>query len=238
MLGIVDFAALVTPFDREGLLQMALAVILGGLIGLEREFRGRPAGLRTMIVVCLGSTLVMVVSSSMSAPSVGGFDPAITRVDPGRIAAGVVTGIGFLGAGVVIKLGDLVRGVTTAATIWFVAVLGVALGQGFYLLSVVATLVALVVLWLFGVLEKLLRSSVYRTVQLRVAAAESGSALARARTLFDEFGMRVMELRVTQNNASEHTDYEFYVKTNEPDRSAETVQRLAEGVGVLRVRWS
>lgn len=106
----VDFAGQLEP---EMLLQLLMALILGGAVGMERELRGRSAGLRTLSLVCLGSTLVMMVSAHLSFESASG----VLRADPGRIAAGVITGIGFLGGGVILQLGDIIRGVTTAASI-------------------------------------------------------------------------------------------------------------------------
>jgi putative Mg2+ transporter-C (MgtC) family protein len=112
------------------MLRLALAILLGGAIGLERESRGRPAGLRTHILVCLGATIIMIASTQMAILSQALPQASRIQVDPGRIAAGIVTGIGFLGAGAIIRIGDLVRGLTTAGCIWFVAALGITIGQG------------------------------------------------------------------------------------------------------------
>ena len=144
----------------ELLLQIGLSVLYGGALGLEREVRGRAAGLRTMILVCMGSTLIMIVSGDLPAPFDNEASRAIIRVDPGRIAAGIVTGVGFLGAAVVIKLGDLIRGVTTAATIWLAAGVGIALGQRHYGLATLTVATALVVLWLFAYGERAISRSV------------------------------------------------------------------------------
>ncbi len=111
--------------------RLALAAVLGALVGVEREYRGYPAGVRTIALVCLGSALFTEMSSTFSPEG-----------DPGRVAAQIVTGIGFLGAGVIVREGITLRGVTTAATIWTSASLGIAVAQGFY---VVAVFVALVV---------------------------------------------------------------------------------------------
>ena len=100
---------------------LLLAILLGGAIGLERESRGRPAGLRTHILVCLGATIIMIASTRMGELTQALSPASRIQVDPGRIAAGIVTGIGFLGAGAIIRIGDLVRGLTTAGCIWFVA---------------------------------------------------------------------------------------------------------------------
>jgi putative Mg2+ transporter-C (MgtC) family protein len=119
-------------------LRLALALIVGAVIGLERERRGRPAGLRTFILVALGSSLFMLVSIYVA--SLNG------RGDPARIAAQVVTGIGFLGGGLLLRTGDTVRGLTTAAGIWAVAALGLAAGAGMYTVTVVGTALVLIVL--------------------------------------------------------------------------------------------
>lgn len=125
-------------------LRLFLAVVLGGLIGLERESHNRPAGFRTHILVCAGSALIMMVSAYGFTGQIGeGFE-----ADPGRIAAGVVTGIGFLGAGTIIQQRGSVRGLTTAATIWVVSGVGLAAGIGFYLGATVTTFFVLISLLL------------------------------------------------------------------------------------------
>lgn len=230
----MDFLQLVQELDPEAGLKIILAVILGGMIGLERELRGRPAGLRTLILVCLGATMIMIVSHQLpNSP----LDPVITRVDPGRIASGIVTGIGFLGAGVIIKLGDLVRGVTTAATIWFVAGLGIILGQGHYALAVVATLTALGVLWLFGFAEKFMKSAVYRIVEVTVRSPSSEGLMNAAKEVFKKQLMRVMEVKVSEDTRTDETRLDFYVRTDNTNRSHDTVKQLSAADGVLQVRW-
>ncbi len=121
--------------------RLILITILSGLIGLEREFKHKPAGLRTNILVGLGSTLIMLTSI---------FAGVFNDGDPTKIASGVITGIGFIGAGLIIQGGDKVHGITTAATIWLVAGIGLAVGIGFYSAAIVATVIALVILYLLG----------------------------------------------------------------------------------------
>ena len=113
----------VSLVEVDMMFRLGLAILLGGAIGLERESRGRPAGLRTHILVCMGATIIMIASTRMAILSQALPSASRIQVDPGRIAAGVVTGIGFLGAGAIIRIGDLVRGLTTAGCIWFVAAL-------------------------------------------------------------------------------------------------------------------
>jgi len=122
-------------------IRLLLSVFLSGLVGLERQFHRRTAGLRTHILVSLGSCLIMLTSIYV-------FDifKGITTVDPTRIAAGVITGIGFLGAGAIIRSGEAVKGLTTAASLWIVAGIGLAVGCGFYLAAVISSVLALIVL--------------------------------------------------------------------------------------------
>jgi len=134
--------------DAQIILRLVLSVILSGLIGLERQMHRRTAGLRTHILVCLGSCLIMLTSLYV-------FDIYKNKVslDPARIAAGVITGIGFLGAGTIIREREGVRGLTTAASLWVVSGIGLAVGCGFLNASIFTTILALVVLFFLRYLE-------------------------------------------------------------------------------------
>src|SRR5205814_6185479 len=125
-------------------IRLILAALLGGVIGLEREMRDKPAGLRTNIMICVGSTLFMSLSTQV-AKVLGG--------DPTRIAAQIISGIGFLGAGAVLHSHGFVLGLTTAATIWVVAGVGMALGSGMYWTAVFATAMSLVTLYFLSFVE-------------------------------------------------------------------------------------
>ena len=128
--------------------RLILAALLSGIIGFEREAHGRAAGLRTHILVCVGSTLIMLTSLYI-------FDAYIGKVplDPTRIAANVITGIGFLGAGTIIRSGASVMGLTTAASIWAVSGIGLAIGCGYYLGALVCTFIILATLLVLRRLE-------------------------------------------------------------------------------------
>jgi putative Mg2+ transporter-C (MgtC) family protein len=130
----------------DNLLRLSLAAVLGGAIGFERELRDREAGLRTHLLVCLGSALFTIVSAYGFREFLTSGDQVI-RADPTRIAAQIVTGIGFLGAGAIIRQGLSVRGLTTAATLWVAAAIGIAAGAGYYSGAVLGTVVTLVALW-------------------------------------------------------------------------------------------
>jgi len=127
-------------FDIETIFRLVLAIALGGLIGFERELKHRPAGLRTHMLVSLGATVFTIISLS--------FD-----VEPSRIAAGIVTGIGFLGAGSIIAQKGHIRGITSAATLWVVAGIGLSIGVGQYIIAIITALFVFVILQL-GKIEK------------------------------------------------------------------------------------
>jgi putative Mg2+ transporter-C (MgtC) family protein len=130
----------------ENLIRLGIAAGLGGLIGLEREMRDREAGFRTHILVCVGSALFTIVSAYGFRDFLISGDQVI-RADPTRIAAQIVTGIGFLGAGAIIRQGLSVRGLTTAATLWVAAAIGIASGAGYYSGAIIGTAITLVALW-------------------------------------------------------------------------------------------
>jgi len=139
--------------DTQVVLRLVLALILTGVIGLERQLHRRTAGLRTHILVGLGSCLIMLTSLYV-------FDIYISKValDPSRIAAGVITGIGFLGAGAIIREPEGVKGLTTAASLWVVAGIGLAVGCGFYLASIVTTILAFLALFFLRRVEDIILS--------------------------------------------------------------------------------
>lgn len=155
-------------FSETGdvLLKLLIATILGGIIGLEREVHDRPAGLRTHTLVCLGSAVYMMLSVSFAVTG---------RADPGRIAAQVATGIGFLGAGTIIRHGDSVKGLTTAASIWAVAAIGLCVGRGGtgYIIATAATLFAFGILRGLSVIEH--RIAIRRRIRHLVVQYRNGN---------------------------------------------------------------
>lgn len=132
--------------DLNIVINLLIAFFLGGAIGWVREMEGKTAGLRTHILVCVGSALFMMLSAEMMLKS--------GIADPGRIAAGVAAGIGFIGAGCILQARGEVRGITTAASIWVTAAIGIASGTGFYVGAIAATIIALITLQLLRVVEK------------------------------------------------------------------------------------
>ena len=189
----------------EILFRLVAALAAGGLIGLERSHRGRPAGFRTHALVCLASSLLMLVTvyETHWMP-----DSTTARVvlDPTRMAQGIMTGIGFLGAGAIIKEGFTVRGLTTAASIWITAAIGILTGVGFYFAAVVGTLLALGTLSLFRWIEARLPTETYANFMVRFArdAAMPEGELLQAVTAH---GFSVYNL--TYRLAAEGTQFEY-----------------------------
>ncbi len=172
------------------ILRLVVAAAVGAAVGLERQRRNHPAGLRTHTLVCLGSALVMVMSEDVAVRYMDR-----VNADPARIAAQVVSGIGFLGAGTIMREGLTVRGLTTAASLWVVAALGLAVGGGFYLAAFTATLIALFVLGILNRLEYLLPERGHYG-RLQVVAANRPGAVTDVVAEVAKLGGNVRSLHV------------------------------------------
>jgi putative Mg2+ transporter-C (MgtC) family protein len=173
-------AGVIQMFRLELFLQLCLATLFGGAIGLERELGGKPAGLRTNILICLGSVLYTKLSVAMAAGN----------ADPTRIAAQIVTGVGFIGAGTILHARGAVVGLTSAATIWVVAAIGVALGSASYWEAAGTTLLVLLVLQGLGRVERLVaRQSTQST--LLVHARPEPAALDELETVVRRTGLEI-----------------------------------------------
>jgi putative Mg2+ transporter-C (MgtC) family protein len=169
-------------------LPIAAAVLAGGLVGLEREWRGHPAGLRTHLLVCLASALLML-AATRQLDWAGSFPAEVVRIDPVRMAHGVLTGVGFLCGGVIFRQGLSVHGLTTAASLWITSALGVLFGVGLYGLGVAATAIVLIALiGLRWVDEKLPRE---RVTEITVGYLRDGVPPADAfRAMLTELGLK------------------------------------------------
>ena len=174
--------------------RIAVALLIGGLIGFERTFHGRPAGFRTHALVSVASALLMLATVYQSDWMIATPLEAI-RTDPTRMAQGIMTGIGFLGAGVIFKEGLTVRGLTTAASIWMTAAIGILVGVGFYLPAVIGFVATLIVLGVFRAVEawlpsefyahhtiRFVRESIIPEPELRALIGRHGFTIATCRT--------------------------------------------------------
>jgi putative Mg2+ transporter-C (MgtC) family protein len=220
---------------QEALLRLALAAVLGGMIGVERELREREAGLRTHMLVALGSALFTIVSAYGFHDFLAS-GQAVVRADPTRIAAQIVTGIGFLGAGAIIRQGLSIRGLTTAATLWVVAAIGLAAGAGYYSGAVMTTALVLVSLWplrivAYRTLGRFRPESARLLVELHAGTSPGG--------VIDEVersGVRIETIEVSQEGDRRRLELDVAVpKAAQP---ASVVARVADVDDVVEVRWN
>lgn len=179
-------------------LRLLLSMLLGGLIGLERESSNRAAGLRTHILVCLGSTLIMMLSIYGFAEFA---NETNIRMDPARLASAVITGIGFLGAGTILFTGKSITGLTTAASVWVVAALGLSVGAGFNFAAITATALILLTLILFNKIEqRYIKGNKLHIVTIH--ATNSPGFLDDVSTLFKEEGFTIKKCIVNERNTA------------------------------------
>ncbi|ASA25892.1 MgtC/SapB family protein [Paenibacillus donghaensis] len=180
-------------------LRILLALLLGGLIGLEREINNHAAGFRTHILVCVGSATIMLLS-------IYGFSDFVNetsvRMDPARLAAQVITGIGFLGAGAIIRTGSYVSGLTTAASIWIVSAIGLCVGAGFYFGAVLVSFLVLVSLFVFNKWEKYMLGK-YKKHELSMEIYDRQDILGKIVEVLGEQGIQIHKLRVQSNKKEE-----------------------------------
>jgi putative Mg2+ transporter-C (MgtC) family protein len=210
----------------NALLRLAVACGLGAAIGFEREIRDREAGIRTHLLVSLGSALFTIVSAYGFHEFLTSGDN-IVRADPTRIAAQIVTGIGFLGAGAIIREGLSIRGLTTAATLWVVAAIGMACGAGYYWPAAAATVLTILALWPLRVLAYRLIEHIKPEENRITVELKEGEPLARLLTavhnvrhieVTDEIDRRVVQLEIS-------------------DADEELVARLSDLDYVIGVKW-
>ncbi|MGO1693732.1 MAG: MgtC/SapB family protein [Marinobacter sp.] len=219
---------------RDGVfvLRLLAAMLLGGLVGMERQSRGREAGLRTNILVCLGSAAVIVAFQKLSSEFSVDADSVI-RMDPARAAAGVITGIGFLGAGTIVKSNDFVRGLTTAASIWAVAAIGVTVGLGEYVIASVVTLLVLVALY---VLHRLpFRGDRYASLELKWTG--DFALLAEVTTQLEEQGAKIKNRSVIRQPKTENCEATLVLRLGKHESDMELFGRLQADARFDEVGW-
>ncbi|MEJ2684571.1 MAG: MgtC/SapB family protein [Candidatus Sulfobium sp.] len=173
---------------QEIILKLLLGMVLGGFIGFERQTHSRPAGFRTQLLVCVACVLIMIVSEGYYA---GGPAHPGYVVDPTRIAAGAMTGVGFLGAGVILKTGLSIQGLTTAACIWIVSAIGLAIGAGQYAAGIVGFVITVFSLWVLRIFEERIPRMVYKHVTM--VTDESGDEDA-IRSIFGGRGYKLLKM--------------------------------------------
>lgn len=177
----------------ELVLRLLLSTLVGGIIGIERENNNRPAGLRTHILVSVGAALIMLISTQ-------GFHGLEGGSDPSRLAAQVVSGIGFLGAGTIIRTGNSITGLTTAASIWVCGGLGLAIGSGYYLGGIATAIIAFLSLGVLNKLEKKLEINKYKVIVL--ICIERPGLIGNLGQIFGENDLVIKDIKITREENS------------------------------------
>jgi putative Mg2+ transporter-C (MgtC) family protein len=203
------------------------ALVIGAMIGFERTFHGRPAGFRTHALVCVASSILMIVTVYQNQWMTA-LDHDAIRTDPTRMAQGIMTGIGFLGAGVIFKEGLTVRGLTTAASIWVTAAIGILVGIGFWFAAVVGTAATLTILALFRWVEARLPSEFYAHHSLRFAR-DRVMAERDVRQMIGQHGFSIANLSSRLTEGGQHFEYRMTIKSRDRD-AAETLSKHLLGL--------
>lgn len=217
----------------EVLIRLGMASVFGALIGLERERKNWSAGMRTHMMVCVGSSLIMIVSA-YGFNDVLGLDNIV--LDPSRVAAQVVSGIGFIGAGTILfQREGTVRGLTTAAGLWTVAGIGLAAGGGMYLLAAMASIMVLVILWALQPVERMYAKRFVRQT-LRIMTTPESNEVDIINDILNENGFVIENFNLSKNNMN----YVFDIKFESADskKMSKLIEQLRKFDSVKEVVWS
>ncbi len=225
--------------DTEIILRILAATLAGALVGLERESHGRAAGLRTTMLACVAAAIAMIISQGLFSDSAAATAGGNWRPDPARLGAGILTGIGFLGAGTILRHENMIRGVTTAASLWFVTVLGLAFGSGRFGLGAIGVGVALVILLVLPPLERHIHSDWYSklSVTMELDALSESQLEARLQVL----GLKIRRMDLNYDIAAQRKTISCELKLERRaalELSARTIADLRHCPGVLHIHWA
>jgi len=216
-------------YETTNILRLLFASFLSGLIGIEREVHGRAAGFRTHLLVGVATCLMMIVSEYFFKKYGGLNSTMAVRVDPARVAAQIVVGIGFLGAGVIIKSGRMVRGLTTAACLWMVAGVGMAVGIGLYGPAVMVAVIAMFNLVFLKQIERLIRKDHFYTLTIHSACSKENQK--KFLDIIHQNKMRIVNERIEKDTTVGKSVYEYIISTNrsfDPESLIDTFLMLPE----------
>jgi putative Mg2+ transporter-C (MgtC) family protein len=209
------------------ILRILVAMGLGALIGWERERRGQPAGLRTHIILCIGSALAMILSINLAYPN----------NDPARLAAQVITGIGFLGAGAIFRYGTGVKGLTTATSLWTMGIIGLACGMGMFLVAAGTTILLLFVLYW---VEKLEIRYIHQAVNFNVVvvAANRKGLLKDLKKILSEPPRSISSTQITRDMVEDVVEITFNIRSTDEDQADDLVSRLSAVKNIKKIEIS
>lgn len=223
---------------QEMALRLALAVIAGAAVGFNREARSQAAGLRTTVLVCLAACIAMVLANQLLGTT-GRTLKSFVQIDVLRLPLGILSGIGFIGAGAIVRRGDVVQGVTTAATLWFMTCVGLCLGAGEYGLGIAATVIALLVLWALRWAD--LKIPKKFRAGLTISAQRAKLPEAELRAAIESAGLKIIFWAVTYEEGAKRyqarTELEWKGLQSDRAEEPEFVKSLAKDPAVLRAEW-
>ncbi|MGI6740850.1 MAG: MgtC/SapB family protein [Brevefilum sp.] len=212
-------------------LRVLVSAVLGAIVGLERERSDQPAGLRTNMVLVIGATLAMVLSINLGYL----YAKPGTSADPARLAAQVISGIGFLGAGAILRFGYNVKGLTTASSLWTMAIVGMTVGAGYYLIGVFATVLMLIVLALLNVIEKrFLRTSIARYISIEVNFRKG--VVKTVRHIVEEFAVSISNFTIQKHVKDERLRIQVVAVIDRDQQLEDLIETLSDVDGVRSLR--
>ena len=223
---------------QEILLRIGLAFIAGSIVGFERSGRGRPAGLRTTILTSVVAAIAMIVSEKLFAESGAIVTTGNWRPDPARLGAGVLTGIGFLGAGTIMRQDNIIRGVTTAACLWFVTVLGLAFGSGEYFTGGIGLLVGIIALFILPSLETHIQGERYATLTVVEAMDAMGEDELRKRA--ESMGAHTKTMKLSYDLEKKQKKIVLELRLKKPllyRACRDLLADVAKTPGVIQASW-
>mgnify|MGYP006284514287 FL=1 len=215
---------------KAAVFKIVLMLILSGVIGWEREKYHKPAGFRTHILVGIGSTLIMMVSLNVAKNFPN------TQADPGRIAAQVVSGIGFLGAGTIIREGFSVKGLTTAASLWAIAATGLAIGGEFYIIGIFTALVVFIALFFFTLIEKQIGKYIHKKLICRVK--DNNEILDQLEQVFRKKGIEQNNMNIERNKSENELLLEIDLIINNKLDQNKITRELLTIESIKEINWN
>jgi len=217
----------------EIIIRLLLGAVIGGIVGFEREIHGRAAGFRTQLIVCVASVLIMIVSENYYY-HIRDLDPTL-RIDPARISAGALIGIGFLGAGVIIKSGFAIRGLTTAASIWIVSAIGLAIGGGLYLEGTFTAVITVIALVALRKVERNIKMWRYKNISISTPLNENREDEI-TETLM-EHGFQIHSINYGRNRAKGEITYSLTVSSRDKNAIRKLFLKLSsmDFINTLRI---
>ena len=217
--------------EQEIVIRLAIASVLGMIVGFERERQNQPAGLRTHTILAIGSCLAMTISINLAMQ----FTPLVPNGDPARLAAQVVSGIGFLGAGAILRYGTSVKGLTTATSLWTTAMVGLAIGAGHFFSGIATTGMLLVILVLLNVIEKKWIRG-YETISVSVTAIDNPSLAEELVNMFKKLKKKVLSISIETDLPTNKVTATMVVKTITDDPMNDIRDGLNQVKGVTHYR--